>query len=562
MPAARLLGCVFASIVVLGGGRLLRGQEKPAPPPSREALGPGHQDSSGLASSLPAISLPDFVVTGSMAIEPPEIQKIFPPENESPLSSARSLGQVGDTQVGASPAAPVSPLPGTVVWGWRGLLSAGYGTFRSPRAEARLSSVSEAYDVHGEASYHRTTGFLPATDRSGGRVGVGGSLLLSSSYPWLNSARAGADVLYRSRSYRLYGSSMPSTMRTISSGELEMSLTSAAAVALPRTIGLSLATATVTDSSSTVTQTLLGASTEAGTELLGIPWEGAISFRGVTLSGSMSGQVTLLEGRFSTGQLEVGPLFVRAGLSGFLGSGTAGPGLAKLTPKILVGADLTAGHEVRVSYAPAAQSTSLTSALEGEPYLSVPVELRNQYDATAFEISLRSAWSQRLASVLAVRVSSLRDEPLLADSAQAGVWIMRYEGTTSVVSVTASAVANLSANDYFAISGTVRRFHNSVWSEHVPYRPKVEVSGWYRRTFAFGLSVEPSVAFSGDRETSLAGDSRLPGVPMAALRVEWEALRAVRLFLKAENILDRRYEVWRGYRGKPLTILLGASYQW
>jgi len=159
-------------------------------------------------------------------------------------------------------------------------------------------------------------------------------------------------------------------------------------------------------------------------------------------------------------------------------------------------------------------------------------------------------------------VESLRNEPLIVDSGRVGAWQLRYEGKTSVVSISGIVVANLGANDYFGMSLTARQFRNSVWGDQIPYLPHVDIAGWYRRSFSFGLSVEPRVSYAGARPAVLTGGTRLPAVAMVALRLEMPVLRSVRFFLVADNLADHRYEVWRGYRGKPLSVILGGSYQW
>ena len=137
-----------------------------------------------------------------------------------------------------------------------------------------------------------------------------------------------------------------------------------------------------------------------------------------------------------------------------------------------------------------------------------------------------------------------------------------YSGTTTLASYRVDLFAKFSTNSYFAFALTVNSAKNSVTQGKIPYVSDFEVASWYRHTFPFGLIVSPRLNFVERRSVDVLSGARLPEFWLAGLRLEYALWAPFDVFLDLQNLTDRKYEEWRGYRAAPFMMHAGISYRW
>jgi outer membrane receptor protein involved in Fe transport len=68
--------------------------------------------------------------------------------------------------------------------------------------------------------------------------------------------------------------------------------------------------------------------------------------------------------------------------------------------------------------------------------------------------------------------------------------------------------------------------------------------------------------FVDRRRVDVFGGNSIPAYLLLGLRTEYGVLQRINIFVDVQNLTDRRFEVWRGYRADPFMISAGASYRW
>jgi hypothetical protein len=156
----------------------------------------------------------------------------------------------------------------------------------------------------------------------------------------------------------------------------------------------------------------------------------------------------------------------------------------------------------------------------------------------------------------------LTDEPLYDDSSDSGLGSLMYGGTTTIAGAQVDAVANITPIDYFGIAFAVRSGRNDLVNAEVPYLPSVELSAHYRHEFPVNVTLTADIGAYSERRAAAFVDRVAPGGFWAGLKAEYDGVERMTLFMNIENLLNRKDQVWRGYRIEPLRVDVGISYRW
>ena len=513
-------------------------------------------------TELPKIELPEYIITGVESIDLPAVQKMIPSEQGVFISG-------GGQGPGSREAFDVSPrlaartereagaLPET-----RARLSASVGTFTTPRAEGWFGQRYESFDYGVSGAYFKTNGFDVGTNRSGGSATLDGGYLLSAESPLFDAARLSGLFGYSSDTYRLYGSSGPSLKRTTDGVRFDAGFSSSIKSPWQYRAGFTYSTFAVKESTLSARQNLaeFTAAADIPTEI--VPLVADVDISLATRSALIDENTSMVRLGIESQRAWWNSFFAQVGVRLYIAKGMADQKLTRLYPSMALGYRFPSVHTAMVGYQGEVRFSALDELIRTTPYLSSSAPIRHVNVPLHFMGMLESEWSDAVVTRLTLRWEQHTDEPLLSDSTQRGVWDLEYLGTTTRLEGELEAFANISSNDYFAVSIVGRSSNVSETSVGIPYLPEAEVSLLYRHEFPVGVAVVPRLSVFGRRNTTPRAQESLKGYAIAGVRAEYSPLESLTVFADIDNLLDVRYEVWKGYRGHPFLMTAGVSYSW
>ncbi|MBI2619620.1 MAG: TonB-dependent receptor [Ignavibacteriales bacterium] len=550
------LTLVFAcSVIAQDRPESSGGKQQPASRPVDAAAPTAH-------SSLPTIDLPEFVITGTTSVNPPDVQKGFLDEGgtykRNPLENSPGTRDRETIDLGAR--FKQSLL--TTSEGLYGIAGAGLGTFFSANVFGSFGQSEKSYDFLGDARYRRTRGFMRFTDASGGRLGLKGSLIVRSESHLLDEARVSGEASYGLSKYKFYGSLSPSLGRDWSNvrfGTRAVTSLNAPAVVSAGLIYQALA---VHDSSAATTENMV--TIDAGGQVPVFDFLLDVK-AGLRLTTVTSGSINnLSEASVTIGvpPRSWGNFLFEISATGFAIRGMAGQQSSYLYPHLVARYSGLKNQILFLHFRPQVKYTTLREQIHINPYLSANMVIRHEIHRWAVAGGIESDWSSWLGTRMELRIQSVDDYPLFADSAASGIWALVYGGRTSLAAFRVDAVANITTNDYFALAVTARTAKNSVYGSRVPYLAEFEASVVYRHRFPFDVSAGPALSVLGSRRASAQSAETVGSYLWSGMNVEYNRIPGLSVSLEIRNLFDRRYEEWKGYRAEPFSMVLGLSYRW
>jgi hypothetical protein len=385
---------------------------------------------------------------------------------------------------------------------------------------------------------------------------------LSAENPYVDAARLSGLLGYSSETYRLYGS-LDSTARRITDAvRFDAGFSSAIGSPWQYRAGIAYSTYAVKESTLSARQNLaqFALASDIPTEIVPLSVDARISL--ATRSALTDENTSMVTLGLETQRAWFDAFFAQAGLQLYIAKGMADQKLTRLYPRATVGYQFPSVHTVMVGYQGEVRFSLLDELMGINPYLSSSAPLRHINIPVRLSGMLESEWSQSVVTRLSVRWEERKDEPLFSDSTARGVWDLEYLGTTRRLEAELEAFANISSIGYFALSIIGRSTKINETSVGVPYVPEAEVSLLYRHELPMGIAVIPRVSVFGRRNTDPRAEAFLGGYVIAGLRAEYSPLESLLVFVDVDNLLDVRYEVWKGYRGHPFLMTAGVSYTW
>lgn len=526
----------------------------PARPPDVQT--PGGQ------ADLPKIDLPEFVITGTEVIDPPEVDK-------------RATEESGIYRRHASENLPGPRDRGTVDLGERfrrslfatgevhdGLLKAQLGTFFSPLVAAAYGISTATFGMLGRAEYRRTKGFADWTDASRAFLGGEASLILTNPGTIFDDSRLSGGAAYDIRKYKFYGSISPSVQREWLVGSVGIRIASAVGAEHNYHAGLDYRGFSLSDSSSVVTENHVTIAAGSSVPVMEVPLELAASADLSTVTVGSPVSLSLVRLSVSSVPVHWHGLSVSVALNGFAVGGMAGQSGSYVYPSVTARYAASPMHTLHVGYHPGVSFATLRERSEAYPYISAASVIRHTVTRLALSGGVESSWSDQLRTKVQLEMRRMTDAPLYEDGADSGIGSFRYGGTTDVLSARVDLVANITPIDYFSLSATLRSTRNDETGGRVPYLPGFEGSVVYRRTILPSVAAALGLNTFTERLASASGGWTAPGGFWSSLRIEYRGVPRLTVFANFENLLDRDDQVWRRYRVEPLRLDIGCSYRW
>jgi len=385
-------------------------------PPSRQA----DVASPAPSSALPTIDLPEFVITGSASINPPDVQKGLYEEGgatrRNPLDNTPGSRDRETIDLGARFKQSLLTNPE----GLYGIAGADLGTFFTSHIFGAFGRSSETYDILGEADYARTRGFMRFTDASSGNLKLRGSLVVGSPSELLNGARVNGAASYGLSKYKFYGSVSPAVQRDWSAfGFLVGGVTSLDSPAM-LSAGLEYKAFAVQDSTAETTENRVTIGASAKLPVLDFPINVSGALTLATITSGSSNNVSLATLTLGIPPLSWAEMVVQISASGFLVKGMAGQEGSYFYPHVLVRFSGIQGQTLFLEFTPNVKYASLEGHIQAHQYLSSNSVLRHEIHRSQVSAGIESEWTGWLGTRMELRAQSIDNYPLYADSSKTG----------------------------------------------------------------------------------------------------------------------------------------------
>lgn len=512
---------------------------------------------------LPKIDLPEFVITGVARFEPPDVEKMTF-EESGIYRRGQGLHTVGTRDIATQELGEryrekfFRPKEHS----FTGKVLVGYGSYSSPWGEFWLGKKLPTFDYAVDAYYNRTKGFQSYTDRSSGGIGALGNTMFTSSSAWLDQSRLAGRARYQSEKYRFYGSVVPTVTRTISQIDFGTTFRSIYLSPIRYQALLNYRNTTVEDSSERARENKISVGLRGEIPIWKTSVQTGLNYTIATVGSLQDYTVSLFESYVGSSKIWWGGFFIQAGVHFYASRDMEDQKKSRVFPKAKAGYWFLEKHTATLSYAPSIGFASMDDRIHKHPFLSAQSFLKHPETIFSLESVLESDWNEWLSTKIGLKFDRIVDYPHYVDSAQIGIWRIGYFGRTNLLKANIEAFANLSPNDYFGVAVVGNLPKNALTKNRVPYMPEADLSAFYSHYFSFGLSVHPRIEYYHFRPVAVDSSNRLPGFMLANLELEYVGLKPFSIFLRLGNILNKRYEVWHGYRGLPFTANFGLSFRW
>lgn len=559
----------FVISVVAAQEKLTPEKPQPAPKsadvsaPTADVKQPSVIGKNQNSQALPKIDLPEFVITGVVSIDLPSVEKEAAEERaeNTELDLDRTVGArdrgtveflVEEKQGYANLMSPI----------FSGRILASMGNYFTPKVGLWISQSNSEYQYLGNVQYRLTKGYAPYTNSSGGSIGAKGSMLLHSTSALLNNATLSGNGGYGMDTYRFYGSPTPSLTRNISSIFVRAGLSASPSSLWNYDLALGFKNFVVTDSSTNTTQNRFDGGLESRFPLGNTAIIGKVQFSTASLSQTQSNTLSYLEISVGNSLVWWDKFFLQASANLYVTQGMQNQKLTRVYPHVNIGYQLFKQTTLLASYKGSVNFATLDSHMEPYPYFSANAILLHPDIPVDVTGALETNWSEYVRTRFSYHYQEIEGYNLLTDVASPGIWNFFYGGKTTIATFQTDLFAQVYPNGYFTVALAVNSTKNSVTQDRVPYVSDFELSASYSYTFPFGLRIEPRANFVDRRNVNVFNSAKLPDYLLLSVRSEYAVIMPLSIVLDLHNILDRKYELWRGYQAPPFMIALGLAYKW
>lgn len=529
--------------------------QKPEPTSRRLEVSPSTTPRDTVATGnavLPKLELPEYIITGIASMDLPVFEKEAPEESVPNMiatqaligTAARELPQFGEPQRRQLARDFPKPLHGSA--------RASMGRYFTPALALWVGGDHDQLDYHVSGDYFSTKGYAYGTDRSRGGLDGGVRLILPQ----------GPDIRvslgYEADRYHFFGTPLPLASRGIftTRGGFALSFPDFHAVAVD--VMLQQEDNTIRDSSVSVGERLTRLRLNARIPTSVGDLRAAVQYDGSTISRRGAQSLSIVKLFAETDRYWWQNAFAggRFGIDIPNGSGSR----MSFAPELEVGYHFHEQHILTAQFRALRQFESLRDNIRRHRFLSA--QARVPIPATKLEVSAaaESQWRSWLRSKITAGFAILEDDPRYVDSAGVGVWMLKSDGRTNRTSARLELFANITAIDYFGVALFLQTGSNN--GRAIPYLPAGELSVSYTREFPFGLTISPTFSYTGRRWTDEARLHSLPGFPMVSVEARYRVLDRLSVLVRGENLMNTRYDLWKGYRAEPLMLHAGIRYAW
>lgn len=554
--------CILILLLALVALSLFAQEKKE--PAQREVLVPDQT-----ASSLPKIDLPEFLITGQETIDLPASSKTAAEEDKvyvpASLSPGRKDVKTDLTQKPQKDAAgPSDQMNGRVL--------AGIGTYTSPFLEGWFGKNYDEGGILFHANFASSEGHVTNADWQKTGVGLSGDFRSPESFGVFAGSRLNGGMSFSGNSYRAYGSSSPSQLRTLNDVRVNIGLASATTTPgifgapLDYNAGIVWAGTSLSDSVSS-SENDLGLTASAMSEKWGMPLRGTLEYltSGVNTRlpadvGSHSPQWFVLK---ASAQRMITPVFQAAlTLQQYVYRGNLSPTSGRFQPAVELRYFATDVSTPFILFAPSVERNTLLTLVNSNKYIQNSGELRPSEIPLSLTLGSDLALNERLQGRASVSYRSIQDFPFFVELNSAKVWDVMYLPKVSVKQ------ADLEGSYIFlpGNSATLIASLNSTLANDstnaVPNIPAFSFSGVYRCSMDAGVSIEGYARYMSKRWTNFAHSASNAGFVDIGAKGDYQFLNNLRAMVEIDNLLSQHYYLWDGYVERPMFISLGFTYKW
>lgn len=501
-------------------------------------------------STLPTITVPEYIILGSATIEIVPGEKLDIPTAEfNATSFAQRRNEKAIVRQQAFQHSFLERFTGYN----KGFVRASGGTFSSYSIEANISDIVSNILVGGGGNYFITKGYAPYTDRSGGGIN------LFTSAPFtipgvITASSFRGSLQYEREKYKFYGSSTPYHSRDVSHFSLKGSVKDP--LEFPNMgIAIDVSSLSVGDSSTSRSETffgLKGATQLEFTHDLPVFLNVQVHLASHNLSGfdcSMRSQ-----------KYTWNSLIVEGGLHFTWYRGMLGQQLTRLNPNVRLSAELIEHHRFYIAYEPQVQFNTLHTLLAICPYLSAGSSVLHQNITDAGTFGIESQWNDYLRTKAQVSVHTIKEYPILNEYAN-GLWTVTQYDRVTLLALHGEVVAKFSANDYFSSHMLMRtaKVHNNT---HVPYIPRVEFHTRWQHRWKETIRSTMKMRYIGKRYSHGSINETQAPYAVVDLCGEYDVTSNLRFALEIRNMTNTQYSYWKNYKEQPITIVAAIQVHW
>ncbi|MFA6233413.1 MAG: TonB-dependent receptor [Bacteroidota bacterium] len=549
------------------------GQDKPIPPP--RDFKPEAKDTRDV---LPALTLPEYVITGSDMISFTEDRKNGAgiPDSRD-FTSRAGLGTREQRFFNTSPTR--MPLRKPALTGSEEIfrLRAGLGTYSTPAVEAWYADRYQLGDAASHMAYERSNGHAPHADYSRFNFDIaGGTYLPRDILPLFASSRIQGDLQIEAQDYGLYADKLvqrnPSLdfRRNAFGIAMGADLISRRNSVLDHDLRISFSHFAI-DEALAVRDTLPLDEYQQVENRIGI--DGAVTTPiaeqmirfGLQLHVNDLSESAVQPTRpffISTDGKTVFALGERmrlhTGAAIFLYRGSDHASQFRVYPSMLLRYAASDDWSLYAGWLPEVREQSLRGFLRQNPYLMLASSVRHTDLPWRFEAGTEFDNRGESSGRIFIEYLSTLSWPrfsLLPDPVQQQ-WEMRYNGRAEIFNIHAELSQAFSTRTRIQFETVFRTSSLGEAQGRVPYLPDYEARVLLQHDFPFDLRVQTTFQLVGEQE---ADGSVLPAWMLLGLDLEYRVIRNFGVFLRFENLLDQSWQRWPGYRERPFFMMGGVT---
>jgi hypothetical protein len=549
-------------------------QDKPLPPPKE--FKPETRQASDV---LPALHLPEYVITGSDMISFTEDRKSAVDDPDSQEFTARAgRGEREQRFFDTSPTR--MPLRKPLLTGSEEVFrfKGGYGSFGTPHVQLWYGDRYQLGDAAAHVLYERSDGHVPQADYTRFGFDIAGGTYLPKSMPLiLTSSRLQAEFHADVQSYGLYADKLErftpalDFQRNLSEYAGRIDLISRKNPIVDHELSFLIGTTVLSEELGVLdtlqlaeyrtAETRIGLDAKARflTSLFPIDARLAMhvndlsdsdeeAYRPFYMRGAASSRFELSEDVWLLGE---------ASLYLFRGSDHATQ--LRLYPSLTVQYLFNEDWSVHAGYVPVVREQTFSAFRKINPYLMLASEIR--HTDIPLRIEAGAAFDNRKSTagrlLLSYSASSNWSRFSLLPDPVRQQWEILYNGLTSIgelqgdLSHAFSSRTRMQSTALFRVSG------NDAFDGSIPYLPDYELRFLLSHDFPFDLSLQTTVQLVGERSSGESAD--LAAWMILGLQLEYRFAKNAGVFLQFDNVLDQSYQSWSGYRERPFFVMGGVT---
>jgi outer membrane receptor protein involved in Fe transport len=567
----RTLFVLWACVLIVQ--RLVAQDDKKKEPTQREIAVPESLDvsSTHAEAPLPKIELPEFLITGNETIDLPSSSKsategeklyVEPPASAGhrPASAASGISNMQLNDL-SSPAPPMN-----------GRVAASIGNYATPKIQGWFGKNYDDGGILFDAHYNSSAGYVSNSDIQNGGINIAGNYLTPPSLGIVAGSRLSGGLGFSGESWRAYGSSDPTLVRTLDNAQVNLGLssrlsnTSIVEDPVDYSAGVLWKGLSLRDST-TGSENDYGAFASASTQIEQFRLSGSTEYIFSDLSMPLPQPLSTHGPQWFSLQLRgstwIAPSFQTAlTVQQYLYSGNISPLQGRFFPNLelryLLNNDATLFSAIGMEM----ERNTLQNFIAENKYIVNYEVLEPSEIPLNFSLGSLLTLSDKVSGKVAVTYTATKNFPTFLYLDGAKVWEVMYLPHVTSTKIEIEGDYRISDENSASASVVVNSTKERDSSLTLPYIPLLTIGGVYRHEFSNGIAVEGSAQYISRRYTDFAHATSNAGYILFGGSGQYDVAENLRAEINIDNILNQQYYIWNGYRERPIFISCGLTYTW